>query len=370
MGGSEDKKTQAILADIRERINSIDQRIQTLINERARIAQEVGTVKGELRSAVEYYRPEREAEVLRGVLERNEGPMRDEEMLRLFREIMSACLAQQEPLKIGFLGPEGTFTQTAVYKHFGHSVLALPFHTIDEVFQEVECGAADFGVVPIENSTEGSVNNTLDMFLTSPLKIAGEIELRIEQHLMSRFKGLEKIERICAHEQSLAQCRGWIREYLPHVDLIGMSSNAAGARRARDEDGTAAIGPKVAAEVYDLEVMVNNIEDRPDNATRFLVVGRKLLAPSGADKTTILVSTSDTAGGAGVLHHLLQPLAEHGVSMTRIESRPSQRRNWDYVFFIDLDGHAEVPPVADALAELQARSSLFKVLGAYPTAIG
>ncbi len=370
MGASDDKKTQADLAEIRDRINGIDQRIQSLINERARIAQEVGTAKGELRSAVDYYRPEREAEVLRGVLERNEGPMRDEEMLRLFREIMSACLAQQEPLKIGFLGPEGTFTQTAVFKHFGHSVLALPFHTIDEVFQEVECGAADFGVVPIENSTEGSVNNTLDTFLTSPLKIAGEIELRIEQHLMSRFKGLEKIERICAHEQSLAQCRGWIREHLPHVELIGMSSNAAGARRARDEDGTAAIGPKVAAEVYDLEVMVNNIEDRADNATRFLVVGRKLLAPSGSDKTTILVSTSDTAGGAGVLHHLLQPLAEHGVSMTRIESRPSQRRNWDYVFFIDLDGHAEMPPVADALAELQDRSSLFKVLGAYPKAIG
>ncbi len=370
MGASKDKETQARLAEIRDRINGIDQRIQSLINERARIAQEVGSAKGELRSAVEYYRPEREAEVLRGVLERNEGPMRDEEMLRLFREIMSACLAQQEPLKIGFLGPEGTFTQTAVYKHFGHSVLALPFHTIDEVFQEVESGAGDFGVVPIENSTEGSVNNTLDMFLTSPLKIAGEIELRIEQHLMSRFKGIEKIERICAHEQSLAQCRGWIREHLPHVELIGMSSNAAGARRARDEDGTAAIGPKVAAEVYDLEVMVNNIEDRPDNATRFLVVGRKLLAPSGSDKTTILVSTSDTASGAGVLHHLLQPLAEHGVSMTRIESRPSQRRNWDYVFFIDLEGHAEMPPVADALAELQERSSLFKVLGAYPKAIG
>ena len=291
------------LAEIRKRINDVDKRIQALINERATIAQQVGVAKGDLGSAVDYYRPEREAEVLRSVLERNEGPMRDEEMLRLFREIMSACLAQQEPLKIGFLGPEGTFTQTSVFKHFGHSVRALPFHTIDEVFQEVECGAADFGVVPIENSTEGSVNNTLDMFLTSPLKIAGEIELKIEQHLMSKITGLDKIERICAHEQSLAQCRGWLREYLPHVELIGMSSNAAGARRARDEDGTAAIGPEVAADVYELKIMVNNIEDRPDNATRFLVVGRNLLAPSGEDKTTILVSTSDTAGGAGVLHH-------------------------------------------------------------------
>ena len=370
MAGSDKKADAADLAEIRKRINDIDERIQSLINERATVAQQVAVAKGDLASAVDYYRPEREAEVLRNVLERNEGPMRDEEMLRLFREIMSACLAQQEPLKIGFLGPEGTFSQTAVYKHFGHSVRALPFHTIDEVFQEVESGAADFGVVPIENSTEGSVNNTLDMFLTSPLKISGEIELKIEQHLMSKFRGLEKIERICAHEQSLAQCRGWIREHLPHVELIGMSSNAAGARRARDESGTAAIGPEVAADVYELSIMVNNIEDRPDNATRFLVVGRQLLTPSGHDKTTLLVSTSDTAGGAGVLHQLLQPLATHGVSMTRIESRPSQRRNWDYVFFIDIEGHAEDSPISEALEQLEASSSLFTVLGAYPKAIG
>ncbi len=370
MAGGDGKQDSPELAEIRGRINAIDDELLALINERARIAQQVGVAKGTAGSAVDYYRPEREAEVLRRVLGRNEGPMRNDEMLRLFREIMSACLAQQEPLKIGFLGPEGTFTQTAVFKHFGHSVRALPFHTIDEVFQEVECGAADFGVVPIENSTEGSVNNTLDMFLTSPLKIAGEIELRIEQHLMSRHKGLDRIERICAHDQSLAQCRGWIRENLPQVELIGMSSNAAGARRARDEEGTAAIGPEVAADVYDLAILVNNIEDRPDNATRFLVVGRKLLAATGEDKTTLLVSTSDTAGGAGVLHHLLQPLATHGVSMTRIESRPSRRKNWDYVFFIDIDGHATEPPVADALAELEKEASLFKVLGAYPKAIG
>ena len=370
MTGGDEKAGAPNLDEIRKEINEIDERLQTLINDRAKIAQQVGVAKGDLASAVDYYRPEREAEVLRKVLDRNDGPMRDEEMLRLFREIMSACLAQQEPLKIGFLGPEGTFTQTAVHKHFGHSVRALPFHTIDETFQEVECGAADFGVVPIENSTEGSVNNTLDMFLTSPLKIAGEIELKIEQHLMSKNKGLDKIERICAHEQSLAQCRGWIRENLPHVELIGMSSNAAGARRARDEEGTAAIGPDVAADVYELEILVNNIEDRPDNATRFLVIGRNLLAPSGDDKTTLLLSTSDTAGGAGVLHSLLQPLATHGVSMTRIESRPSRRKKWDYVFFIDVEGHAEESPVADALAELEKSASLFKVLGAYPKAIG
>jgi chorismate mutase/prephenate dehydratase len=370
MADSGKTKDALNLPEIRKHINEIDERIQALINERATFAQKVGAAKGDVESAVDYYRPEREAEILRSVLERNEGPLRDEEMLRLFREIMSACLAQQEPLKIGFLGPEGTFTQTAVFKHFGHSVRALPFHTIDEVFQEVECSAADFGVVPIENSTEGSVNNTLDMFLTSPLKIAGEIELKIEQHLMGKMEGLENIERICAHEQSLAQCRGWLREYLPHVELIGMSSNAAGARRARDEDGSAAIGPKVAADVYQLKVMVNNIEDRPDNATRFLVVGRNLLAASGDDKTTILISTSGTADGAGILHHLLQPLAEQGVNMTRIESRPSRRKKWDYVFFLDIDGHAEDKPLATALAKLEKNSSLFRVLGAYPKAVG
>ncbi|MCH7822565.1 MAG: prephenate dehydratase [Proteobacteria bacterium] len=357
------------LDGIRNRINHIDERIQALINERARFAQQVGVAKGELASAVDYYRPEREAEILRTIKARNEGPLRDEEMLRLFREIMSACLAQQEPLKVGFLGPEGTFTQTAVFKHFGHSVRVLPFHTIDEVFQEVESGAADFGVVPIENSTEGSVNNTLDMFLTSPLKITGEIELQIEQHLMGRMKGLDNIKRICAHEQSLAQCRGWLREYLPHVELIGMSSNAAGARRARDEDGTAAIAPDVAADVYDLKILVNSIEDRADNSTRFLVVGRELLAASGCDKTTILVSTGDTGGSAGVLHKLLQPLSDHNVVMTFIESRPSRRKNWDYVFFIDIEGHANESPVADALAVLEKESSLFRVLGAYPKAV-
>lgn len=369
MAGKKNDLPDADLSEIRERINEIDEQLQSLINERARYAQKVGVAKGELGQAVDYYRPEREAEILRAVKARNEGPLRDEEVLRLFREIMSACLAQQEPLKVAFLGPEGTFTQTAVFTHFGHSVRALPFHTIDEIFQEVESGAADFGVVPIENSTEGSVNNTLDMFLTSPLKICGEVELRIEQHLLGRMDGLDAIERICAHEQSLAQCRGWLREYLPHVELIGMSSNAAGARRARDEAGTAAIGPDVAAAVYELKILVNGIHDRRDNSTRFLVVGRDLLAPSGADKTTLLVSTSGTAGGAGILHSLLQPFADHKINMSFIESRPSRKRNWDYVFFIDVEGHASEAPLSNALAALEKESSLFRVLGAYPKAV-
>jgi chorismate mutase/prephenate dehydratase len=247
-------------------------------------------------------------------------------------------------------------------------VRGLPFSSIDEVFQEVEGGAADFGVVPIENSTEGTVNHTLDMFLTSPLKIGGEVELRIEQHLLGLMPGLEGVERICAHQQSLAQCRGWLREYLPHAELIGVSSNAAGARRARDEKGTAAIGGEIAAEVYDLNVLVNNIEDSADNSTRFLVIGRQLLSPSGDDKTTILVSTTGTAG-AGVLHTLLQPFSTYEINMTRIESRPSRKKNWDYVFFIDLEGHAEDASLKSALTELQKNSSLFRIVGAYPKAV-
>jgi len=363
-----ERKPAPDLAEIRQRIDEIDEQIQALISRRAEQAKLVGESKGELARSIDYFRPEREAEVLRGVLARNEGPLSDEEMVRLFREIMSACLAQQEPLKIGFLGPEGTFTQSAVSKHFGHSVRALPLATIEEVFHEVEAGHADFGVVPIENSTEGTVNHTLDMFLMSPLKICGEIELRIRQHLLGNLPSLDKVERICAHQQSLAQCRVWLREYLPQAELIPVTSNAAGARRARDEAGTAAIAGEAAAEVYGLDVMVADIEDRPDNTTRFPVIGRDLLTPSGDDKTSVLVSASDTAG-AGVLHTLLSPFSKHGISMTRIESRPSRRKKWDYVFFIDLEGHADEPPLADALAELEQGTSLFRVLGAYPKAV-
>ena len=356
------------LAGIRVRIDAIDAELQALINERARLAQTVGSAKREAGTTAEFYRPEREAEVLRGVLARNRGPLTDEEMVRLFREIMSACLAQQEPLKIAFLGPEGTFTQQAVLKHFGHSVRALPLSGIDEVFREVESGAADFGVVPIENSTEGAVSHTADMFLVSPLKICGEVELRIHQHLIGRLESLDRIERICSHQQSLAQCRLWLEEHLPHVERIPVSSNAEAARRARDEHGTAAIAGAAAAEVYGLEVLVPEIEDRPDNSTRFLVVGRKILEPSGRDRTTLLISGPDT-GGPGALVRLLEPFARHAINMSRLESRPSRRKKWDYVFFLDLDGHASDPPMAKALAEAKKRASLFKLLGSYPRAV-
>jgi chorismate mutase/prephenate dehydratase len=359
---------RADLEQVRSRIDKVDEEIHRLISERARLAQQVGVSKKSDGRTVDFYRPEREAQVLRMARERNTGPLRDAEVLRLFREIMSACLAQQEPLKVAFLGPEGTFTQTAVLTHFGHSVRGLPLASIDEVFHEVEAASADFGVVPIENSTEGTVNHTLDRFLSSPLKICGEVELRISHCLMGRMKAMAAVKRVCAHPQALAQCRGWLDEQLPDAERVAVSSNAEGARRARDERGTAAIAGRAAAEIYGLTLLVADIEDRPDNATRFLVVGRKLFSASGADKTSLLVSARDT-DASGALFRLLEPMAEHHVNMTRIESRPSRKRNWDYVFFIDLEGHVSDAPLAKALAALEERASLFKVLGSYPRAV-
>jgi chorismate mutase/prephenate dehydratase len=357
------------LSQIRVNIDSVDAKIHSLINERAKLAQLVGISKSrDGLSTVDFYRPEREAQVLRMAKARNKGPLRDEEVLRLFREIMSACLAQQEPLKVAYLGPEGTFTQAAVMTHFGHSVRGLALSSIDEVFHEVESGTADFGVVPIENSTEGTVNNTLDRFLNSPLKICGEVELRIHHFLMGNVPSLDRIQRICSHPQALAQCRGWLDEHLPGVERVPVSSNAEGARRARDEKGTAAIAGDTAAEVYKLRVLAAEIEDRADNTTRFFVLGRKLFESSGNDRTTLLISVSRT-GSSGALFHLLEPLSRHKVNMTRIESRPSHKGKWDYVFFIDIEGHADDEQVGKALGALKKRASLFRVLGSYPRAV-
>jgi chorismate mutase/prephenate dehydratase len=356
------------LENIRAQIDAVDDQIHQLINARAQLARAVGISKHRDGHVVDFYRPEREAQVLRRALARNEGPLRDEEILRLFREIMSACLAQEQPLKVAFLGPEGTFTQTAVLKHFGHSVRALSLAATDEVFQEVQAGSADFGVVPVENSTEGTVSNTLDRFLSTSLHICGEVELHIHHNLMGRMKSLKDIERICAHPQALGQCRGWLDEHLPGVARVPVASNAEGARRARDERDTSAIAGDTAAEIYGLNILAPQIEDTPDNTTRFLVIGRKLLKPSGKDKTTILVSADD-GGGSGALFRLLEPLAKHQINMTRIESRPSRRKKWDYVFFIDVQGHADDPEVAKALAALKSRASLFRILGSYPQAV-
>lgn len=354
------------LQRIRERIDSLDAQIQELISQRGHWAQEIARIKQESGNTSSYYRPEREAGILREVQTRNRGPFSDEEMARLFREIMSACLALEQGLKIAFLGPQGTFTEAAALKHFGHSVTTTPLATIDEIFREVESGSAHYGVVPVENSTEGVISHTLDMFLTSSLVISGEVQLRIHHHLMSADLDAESIQRIYSHQQSLAQCRRWLDGHLLQAERIPVSSNAEAARRAAGEPGAAAIAGDAAAERYGLKILASNIEDDPGNTTRFLVIGKETVAPSGADKTSFLVSGPNRAG---LLHDLLTPLVHHGISMTRLESRPSRRGLWEYVFFIDIEGHAEDDNVARALEELQQAASLFKVLGSYPRAV-
>lgn len=354
------------LQEVRTQIDSIDNQIQELITRRASWASKVREAKGELKAAVEYYRPERESQILRRVLDRNEGPLSDEVLLRVFREIMSACLAQQEPLKVGFLGPEGTFSQQALHKHFGHSAHTLPLASIEEVFQEIESGHADFGVVPVENSGQGTIQSTLDMFLTSKLKICGEVELRVHQHLLSRTGRLEDIERVYSHPQSLAQCKAWLRENLPNAEKIPLSSNAEAARRARVADDCAAIAGETAGHVYGLKVVAGPIEDRQDNTTRFLVIGREFFTPSGHDRTSLLVFVRDQPGA---LYNVLSPFAKHGVSMNRIESRPAHSGRWQYVFFIDVSGHIEDDNVSKAMSELGEFASDVKVLGSYPVAL-
>lgn len=354
------------LNNIRQRIDALDEKLQALINERARLAQEVAQVKQAQGEAANFYRPEREAEVLRKVLARNPGPLPGEEMARLFREIMSACLALEQPLSVAYLGPAGTFTQAAALKHFGHSVNSVPMATIAEVFREVESGAAHYGVVPVENSTEGVINHTLDMFIKSPLTICGEVDLRVHHHLLSKESDRVALSRLYSHQQSLAQCREWLDAHLADVERVDVSSNAEAARRAAQEPGTAAIAGEIAAELYGLHVLEANIEDNPDNTTRFLIIGRQQTPPSGDDKTSLLVST---ANKPGALYQLLEPFARNNISMTRIESRPSRMANWEYVFFIDINGHVQDPVVAQVLAALKAESALFKVLGSYPKAV-
>ena len=363
---SDTKKDTQDLAAARNEIDRLDEQIQDLISERARLAFRVRESKAGSSDAVDFYRPEREAQVLRAVRERNQGPLSDSEMLRLFREIMSACLAQQEPLKIAYLGPEGTFTQQAVHRHFGHSVHTISLPAIDNVFEQVQAGDADFGVVPVENSTQGIVSHTLDMFLLSDLKICGEIELRVHQNLLTLAKSLNEIERVYSHEQSLSQCKSWLRTHLPGVELISVGSNSEAARRVRHTPEAAAIAGRSAAEVYGLPVLFADIEDHPDNTTRFLVIGRQIFAPSGNDKTTLLLSGHE---GPGLLHSLLEPFRVHELNMTRIESRPSRLGKWAYVFFVDVEGHAEEPRLAAALEDLAKVSKLSRVLGSYPRAV-
>ena len=354
------------LPALREQIDSIDKQLLILISERARCAQVVAEVKAASDDTT-FYRPEREAQVLRKVMEANTGPLDDEEVARLFREIMSACLALEQPISVAFLGPEGTFTQAAALKHFGHSVVTKSMSAIDEVFREVSSGAVNYGVVPIENSTEGVVNHTLDSFLESSLKICGEVELRIHHHFMRGANTrAENITRVYSHSQSLAQCRKWLDAHYPNIERVPVSSNAEAARRVQGEWNSAAIAGDMAEQLYSLEKMHENIEDYPDNSTRFLVIGRDDVQASGDDKTSIIVSVHNEPGA---LYSLLEPFQSHGVDLTRVETRPARSGKWSYVFFIDFMGHCVDENVKHALDVVRERVADLRILGSYPRAV-
>ena len=354
------------LESLRKKIDEIDSLLIKTISERARCAQHVAEVK-EDQGDKAYYKPEREAQVLRRVMEKNEGPLDNEGLARLFRQIMSACLALEQPVKVAYLGPEGTFTQEAALKHFGDSAVSIPQSAIDEVFREVLSGSCDYGVVPVENSTEGVISHTLDSFMDSSLKICGEVELRIHQHFMvGENTDRKNISRVYSHAQSLAQCRQWLNSNFPAIERVAVSSNAEAAKRVQGEWNSAAIAGDMACELYSLEKLHEKIEDNPDNSTRFLIIGREEVPKSGKDRTSVVVSVRNKPGA---LHDLLEPFQRHNVDMTRLESRPSRNSNWTYVFFIDFEGHIEDQSVSNVLDELNSQVVELKVLGSYPCAV-
>jgi len=355
------------LKALRLRIDNLDEKILNLISERAKCAQDVAKLKIKASDNPEFYRPEREAYVLKRIMQLNNGPLANEEIARLFREIMSSCLALEQTLKIAFLGPEGTFTHAAALKSFGDAVIAKPMAAIDEVFREVVAGAVNFGVVPVENSTEGAVNHTLDSFLEHDLQICGEVELRIHHHLLiGANTKADKITRIYSHGQSLAQCRKWLDANYPNVERIAVSSNAEAAKRVNSEWSSAAIAGDMAAKLYDLQILQQKIEDRPDNSTRFLIIGNQSVPPTGDDKTSIIVSTPNKPG---TLYELLAPFYSNGVDLTRIETRPARSGKWTYVFFIDCLGHKQEPLIKDVLEKIKNETVALKILGSYPKAV-
>lgn len=359
--------TDIDLALLRQQIDAVDEKIQALINERASYAIQVAKAKQNQENNPIFYRPEREAQVLKKVMERNQGPLPADKMARLFREIMSVCLDLEAPQKIAYLGPAGTFTHAAALKHFGKAATTIPLATINDVFREVEANSAMYGVVPVENSSEGVVNHTLDGFLASDLKIIGEVELPIHhQFLVGEHTKVGSLSKIYAHQQALAQCRQWLDTHYPNVERVAVSSNGEAARRLKNEWHSAAIAGDVAASEYDLHKLYENIEDNPSNTTRFLIIGKESISPSGQDKTSMLVSAKDQAGA---LIEILQPLAKHGVSMTSIETRPERPNKWAYVFFIDMLGHIDDANVQLAINEIRPKVKDLRVLGSYPKAV-
>jgi chorismate mutase / prephenate dehydratase len=349
------------LKPLREKIDAIDVQILDLLNRRACVAQEVGHVKAESNAPV--FRPEREAQVLRKLSARNAGPLESGDVQTIFREIMSACRALERRVNVAYLGPAGTFSEQAVYQQFGHAVEGLPCASIDEVFRATEAGTADFGVVPVENSSEGAINRTLDLLLQSSLSISGELSIPVHHSLMSSTGSMDGVTRICAHSQALAQCQVWLNLNFPTIERQAVASNGEAARIASEEPTAAAIGSEIAGQRYNLGVVKAHIQDDPHNRTRFAIVGRMQPAPSGKDQTSLVLAVPNKAGA---MYNLLAPLARHGVSMTRVESRPARIGTWEYYFYVDVEGHAQDETVANALAELQQNAAFFKVLGSYP----
>ena len=379
--GAGQDSSAVTLDSLRADIDSIDSQIHTLLNRRAQCAQQVAEVKTREFEAAQsfetgsdsssaqqllFYRPEREAQVLERVKAANTGPLADDTVAFIFREIMSACLALEKPMEVAYLGPEGTFTQAAALKHFGHAVISLPQATVDQVFTQVESGQCNYGVVPVENSTEGMVSHTLDAFMNSSLQICGEVELRVRLHLLVSGGDSQDIKRICAHQQALAQSRLWLDANFPNIERLAVSSNGEAARIAAEETGTAAIAGDLAAQQYNLAKVASDIEDRPDNTTRFLVIGKEGVQASGRDKTSIVVSANNRPGA---LFNLLEPFQRANVMLTRIDTRPSRTEKWAYVFFIEFEGHIQDPNISAILRELEEQSILLKPLGSYPRAV-
>jgi chorismate mutase/prephenate dehydratase len=351
------------LGALRVKIDAVDAQLLELLNSRASLALEVGDVKHEIDAPV--YRPEREAQVIARLRERNKGPLGGDAIAAIYREVISACRELERRQRVAYLGPAGTYSEQAMLSYFGSGIEPLACPTIDEVFRSAEAGSADFGVVPVENSSEGAVNRSLDLFLQTSLRICGEVSVPIHHNLLSGSGQMQGIERICAHAQALAQCNAWLDRNCPGIERVPVSSNAEGARLASVEPGTAAIASDVAAARYELKIVSAGIQDDPHNRTRFVVVGNYDCSPSGDDQTSLILSVPDRAGA---VHSLIEPLARHGVSMKRFESRPARQGTWEYYFYIDIIGHQNDAAIAAALAELREQAAFFKVIGSYPRA--
>ncbi len=349
------------LKPLRVQIDAIDAQILDLLNRRARVAQEVGHVKAKTNAPV--FRPEREAQVLRKVADNNPGPLDSSDVQTIFREIMSSCRALERRVNVAYLGPAGTFSEQAVYQQFGHAVEGLPCASIDEVFRAAEAGTADFGVVPIENSTEGAINRTLDLLLQTTLSISGELSIPVHHSLMTKSGSMEGVTRICAHSQALAQCQAWLNQNYPNIERQAIASNGEAARIAGEDPTAAAIAGEIAGQRYNLGVVKAHVQDDPHNRTRFAVIGHLQPSPSGKDQTSLVLAVPNKAGA---VYNMLAPLAKHGVSMTRFESRPARIGTWEYYFYVDVEGHAQEEKVVRALAELKHNAAFFKVLGSYP----